>query len=105
MEKTIVLSGKEHRFRVSAATTYIYRGMFGKDLIRAFQSVGEGADEESVTLMTQLAYTAARQADKTVPPIEDWLEQFETGDLLTEIIPCVAELWRKNIAATATPKK
>lgn len=105
MERTLVINEKEHKFRVSAATTYLYRDMFGKDLIRAFQRVEEGADDESVTLMTQLAYVAAKQGDPNVPPITDWLEQFETGDLLKVILPSVAELWRKNIKATASPKK
>ena len=105
MEKTLVINEKEHKFRVSAATTYLYRDMFGKDLIRAFQRVEEGVDDESVTLMTQLAYVAARQGDPKIPPIEEWLEQFSSGDLLRVIIPCVAELWRKNVKATASPKK
>lgn len=106
MEKTITINDKEYRFRVSAATTYLYREKFGKDLIRAFQLIGDGSDYDgSLELMTELAYIAAKQADKTIPDIGEWLEQFDTGELLKKVIPCVTDLWQKNIRTTVSPKK
>lgn len=105
MEITITINGVEYRFRISAATTYLYKQQFGKDLIKAFQSIEGEDDSESITILGELAYIANKQAGGTDKGFIEWLEQFTTMELYKEILPPVAKLWRDSNKTTSRSKK
>jgi len=110
METTITLNGKDHKFRISAATTYVYRQQFGKDLLREFQRISKNTKKDelpdsAVDVMSEVAYIAAKQADKTIPDIEEWMDQFDLMDFYQIVLPEVFKLWQKTNATTVHPKK
>ena len=82
MEKMVVIDGKEVRFRNSASMLTIYKAQTGRDLLSDFQKMQEAArksksvDFDSETLCA-IAWSMARCADKTVPSLDEWLDQFE----------------------------
>lgn len=107
MEKIIELGTGKVTFRINAATTYLYRQKFRKDLVRTFQRLSEDSEsEDTFEAMSQLAYIAAFQADKkiTSDPAE-WLEQFDLNEFITVVIPAVSQLWQESIRTVSEPKK
>lgn len=110
MEKTISLNGKDHKFRITAATTFLYRQYFNKDLLREFQKIsktkkGEIPDSAMET-MAEVAFIAAKQADKDVAnDLLEWMDQFDIMDFYQMVIPAVFELWQSTNKTTVFPKK
>lgn len=110
METIINVNGKDHKFKITAATTYIYRQEFGKDLLREFQKISKTKKGElpdsAVDMMGEVAYIAAKQADKTVPAdITEWMDQFDLLDFYQVVLPEVFRLWQKTNTTTVRPKK
>lgn len=107
MEKTIELGTKSVKFCINAATTYLYRQKFRKDLVRTFQRLSEEPEnDETFEALSQLAYIAAKQADKTIPDDpSEWLAGFGLNDFITKIVPAVSELWQESIRTVSEPKK
>lgn len=110
MEKTITLNDKEYKFKLTAATTYLYRQKFGKDLIREFQRITKSKKgdipDSAVDTLSEVAYIAAKQADRTITddPAE-WMDQFSLMDFYNVILPAVSALWQESIQTTVKPKK
>ena len=110
METTITLNEKEYRFRLSAATTYIYHRKFGKDLIREFQKLGKGKknelDDGAIDTMSEVAYIAAKQADPNLTDdVAEWMDQFDLMDFYQVILPEVFRLWQNTTKTQVKPKK
>lgn len=110
MEKTINVNGTDHKFKITAATTYIYRQEFGKDLLMEFQKISKNKKGElpdsAIDMMGEVAYIAAKQADKTVSEsITEWMDQFDLLDFYQIVIPEVFSLWQKTNQTTVSPKK
>ena len=104
MEKTIIVSGKEVKFKATAGLNYRYREKFNRDFLKDLQGLqkkleqnkNEGNEFEIIDLQMfeRIAWTMAKTADKTIPDIEEWLDQFDMfaiTQILPEILSLVAE--------------
>ena len=114
-EKTVVISGKEVRFRSSAAIPRLYRIKFKRDIFKDLTKLeksykgktddGEEMQIEDLEIFENVAYIMARQADPTVPMDPDeWLDQFDMFSIY-EILPEILKLWGDNMLAEVQSKK
>lgn len=107
VEKTIEVSGKEVKFRSSAAVPRLYRAKFKRDIFKDFskleKSYKDNADEgeafaiEDLEIFENVAYIMAYHADPTIPgTIEDWLDQFDMFSIY-QVLPEILEMWGTNM--------
>ena len=114
-EKTVLISGKEVRFRSSAAVPRLYRIKFKRDIFKDLTKLeksykgktddGEEMQIEDLEIFENVAYIMAYHADPTIPKtIDEWLEQFEMFSIY-EILPEILELWGTNLITDVDAKK
>lgn len=116
LEKTVLISGKEVKFKSSAAIPRLYRIKFGRDIFtdlnkleKAYkENAGKEASEmeiEDLTIFENVAYIMNLHGDPSVPPtIDEWLEQFEMFSIY-EVLPEILELWGSNVLTRIDSKK
>lgn len=113
LEKTITISGREVRFRASAATPRLYRAKFRRDIFRDLSLLQKAAKDSSedgfeitdLELFENVAYIMAFQADDGVPASPDaWLDQFDMLSIY-EVLPELLELWGENVMTESKAKK
>ena len=115
VEKTIEVSGKEVKFRSSAAVPRLYRAKFKRDIFKDFskleKSYKDNADEgeafaiEDLEIFENVAYIMAYHVDHSIPAtIEDWLDEFEMFSIY-EVLPEILELWGMNLQTEIESKK
>lgn len=118
MEKTIVIDGKNVRFKSTGATPLRYKAQFGKDYFKEILKMGvyeklsklntkniknikpedlEGLDFE---VFYNIAWTLAKTADKEISDPITWLDTFDVFPMV-EIIPELTDL----ITASLDSKK
>ena len=114
-EKTVVISGKEVRFRSSAAIPRLYRIKFKRDIFKDLSKLeasykgktddGEELQIEDLEIFENVAYIMAWHADSTIPrTIDEWLEQFEMFSIY-EVLPEILQLWGTNMITDVESKK
>ena len=114
-EKTILVNGKEVRFRASAAIPRLYRIKFKRDIFKdlaKLESSYKGKNEdgteiqiEDLEIFENVAYIMAFHADPSIPgTIDEWLEQFEMFSIY-EILPEILDLWGTNLITDVQSKK
>ena len=114
-EKTVLVSGKEVRFRSSAAIPRLYRIKFKRDIFKDLSKLeasykgkaddGEELQIEDLEIFENVAYIMAYHADHTIPDnIDDWLDQFEMFSIY-EVLPEILELWGSNLVTDVASKK
>ena len=105
-EKTVLISGKEVRFRSSAAIPQLYRIKFKRDIFKGLTKLEKSykgkADEgkemqiEDLEIFENVAYIMAWHADPTIPgTIEKWLDEFEMFSIY-QVLPEILKLWGAN---------
>lgn len=107
VNKTVVIDGKEVRFRASAAVPRLYRNRFGKDIFTDLNKLSGQTefDVESLEMFENIAYIMAYHADPTIPQTaDDWLEGFNTFSIY-EVLPEIVELWGMNMKSNVNSKK
>ena len=115
LEKTVLVSGKEVRFRSSAAVPRLYRIKFKRDIFKdlsKLESSYRGKTEdgaeiqiEDLEIFENVAYIMAWHADPTIPgTIEEWLDEFEMFSIY-EILPEILDLWGSNLVTDIQSKK
>ena len=115
LEKTVMVSGKEVRFRASAAIPRLYRIKFKRDIFKdlsklesSYKGKSEDGTEiqiEDLEIFENVAYVMAYHADNSIPAsIEDWLDQFDMFSIY-EVLPQILELWGENLVTDVTSKK
>lgn len=123
MDKIIEIDGKEIKFRATARTPRLYRGLLMRDLIKDMNSLAksykrvqearkndpEAADSltiEDLTIFENAAFVMAKQAnpDMEEKTADDWLDSFSMFSIW-EILPQILDLWKLNNLQTSTPKK
>lgn len=97
MEKIIKIGEKDVRLKANAMQAIIYRREFGRDIMEVQGSLISMVDidskgKTSVNLagvkgidgvgIVQIIWTMAKAADDTIPPLEQWLEQFDTFPIM-----------------------
>ena len=114
-EKTVLVSGKEVRFRSSAAVPRLYRIKFKRDIFKDLSKLeasykgktddGEELQIEDLEIFENVAYIMAFHADPAIPgTIDEWLEQFEMFSIY-EVLPEILQLWGTNLITDAESKK
>ena len=114
-EKTVLVSGKEVRFRSSAAVPRLYRIKFKRDILKDLSKLeasykgktddGEELQIEDLEIFENVAYIMAFHADPTVPgTIEEWLDEFDMFSIY-QVLPEILELWGANLVTDIESKK
>ena len=114
-EKTVLVSGKEVRFRSSAAIPRLYRIKFKRDIFKDLTKLeasykgktdnGAEMQIEDLEIFENVAYIMALHADHTIPDtIDAWLDEFEMFSIY-EILPEILDLWGSNLVTDIQSKK
>lgn len=111
MEKTIVIDGKEVKFKSTGAIPKRYKAQFGRDFFADLFSMESVIKKKNVTaddirkinfdVFYDMAWTLAKTADHAIPDPLTWLDTFESFPII-EIMP---ELQEMLAATIATQKK
>lgn len=108
-EKKILIGGKEIPLKTSAYTPLLYANLFNanifaemQDIITAAANNGSVPFEKVITLY-RLAYCMAKHADPKLPPMDEWMDQFDVYDI-PEIAGELIELWAADASSQSTPK-
>ena len=115
LEKTVLISGKEVRFRSSAAVPRLYRIKFKRDIFKDLSKLeasykgknddGEELQIEDLEIFENVAYIMAWHADPTIPgTIEEWLDEIEMFSIY-QVLPEILELWGANLVTDIESKK
>lgn len=126
MDRIIEIDGKNVKFRATARTPRLYRGILGRDMIqdmnklrkayRKATEIKEDATEEEkleaqmsaadLEIFENAAYIMARHAtpDNIPDNPDEWLDSFNMFSIY-QILPKLLELWALNNATTSTAKK
>ena len=122
MDRIIEIDGKSVKFRATARTPRLYRGIIAIILalaaILSFAACGgkEDATEEEkleaqmsaadLEIFENAAYIMARHAtpDNIPDNPDDWLDSFHMFSIY-QVLPKLLELWALNNATTSTAKK
>lgn len=114
MEKTIVIDGKEVKFKSNGSTARRYKMQFGRDFISDIFKLAPLAklDPENITqeaiealdieIFEDFAWALAKTADKDLPDPLMWLDGFEEFPIF-DILPDIQDMLITNI--TQTKKK
>jgi hypothetical protein len=115
MEKTLVIDGKQVRFKSNAATPLRFKAQFGKDFFKEIyklNAIGELTDKDGhfnyevlekldFDFFYNIIWTLAKTANPSIPDPITWLDQFDEFPLM-EIIPKLQDL---IIASIQSKKK
>jgi hypothetical protein len=104
MEKTLIIDGKEVRFKSNAATPIRYKTQFGKDFFAELIKMGSIETDPSALdfeVFYNIAWTMAKTADPHIPDPVTWLDQFEEFP----IIDIISELKDMIISTMQSKKK
>ena len=115
LEKTIMIDGKEVKFKASAAIPRLYRIQFGRDIYRDIASLDQAMkksnpehselDLPSLEVFENIAYIMAKHADPSIPDTpEEWLDEFNTFSIY-QVLPKIIELWGLNMKTDVEAKK
>ncbi len=114
MEKIINISGKKIKLASTAGTLHRYRMQFKRDLTKDILSLEntfkaikqDNADFTALDLelFENIAWSLARTADSSIPPIEEWLDQFETFDIY-RVLPVIMEMLSSNFQTVNNDEK
>jgi len=112
MEKTILIDGKDVRFKSTAATPLRYKAQFGKDLFSEVVKLNQlgklklknDEDEpnyEAFALIDfevfyNIIWSLAKSADTSIPEPIAWLDKFEEFPMF-EILPELQDLMAHSI--------
>ena len=124
MEKIVKVKEYEFPVRSSAATLLSYRRNFGrdgmKDLLALVKNFGNKNADDADSMVQTLAdgsfemdtlyryiWTFAKSADKTIPPLEEWLDTFDVPALefVAEVFPQVSDLLFSMAKTNVVPRK
>lgn len=106
MEKTLNISGKEIKLKSTAGTMMRYRNNFNRDFLKDLINLQEKLKERAengtqfqavdLDIFEKIAWCMAKTADDSIPQIENWLDQFETFDIM-QVLPQIMELLVGNM--------
>ena len=106
-EKVLTISGKEVKFKITGATPLMYMSMFQSDFLKDFMAMEKAQRNDEAPDMIvfyKVAYCLAKKADDEIPSMEDWLDSFEDGFPIAEVLQEIMPLIQMNFSNTA-PKK
>lgn len=112
MEKVIIIDGKEVKLAATSGALYRYREEFKSDFLRDLTDLesklkkikkSENQDENrleefkqcQLEMFERIAYTMAKTADPSIPPIDRWLDNFNMFSIY-EVLPEIMEIASSN---------
>lgn len=114
MEKTLNIGNKEIKMKSTAGTMMRYRNNFNRDFIKDLMNlqkkltnkIDNGTEFEAIDLdiFEKIAWCMAKTADNNIPDIENWLDQFDTFDIM-QVLPEIMELLVANMEQINSKKK
>ena len=114
MEKVINIGGKEIKLKSTAGTMMRYRNNFNRDFIKDLISLQTKLQEKAETgtqfealdldLFEKIAWCMAKTADDSIPDIENWLDEFDTFDIM-QVLPELMNLLVANMEQINAKKK
>ena len=121
MDKTIIIDGREIKFRATARTPRLYRMLTNRDMIKDMNILAKAFKEseklkseggfgnlttQHLVIFEDSAYVMARHADPDMKEqtADEWLDTFNMFDIYA-IFPQIFELWNLNTVQTAESKK
>jgi len=122
MERIIKVGEYKFPAKSTAASLISYKSNFGRDglmdvfsLAKSFKSDKNGnLDVDNINMegfnidvFFRFLWVFAKASDKTIPPLEQWLERFEMPpfDFASEALPQVADLLGTTVKGSVQPKK
>lgn len=98
MEKALVIGGKPVRFKATAATLIRYKSEIGREfladcaLLERFVTINEDGETKiknvealNLDVVYGIAWAMAKTADREVPDMLTWLDDFEEFDVAAVI--------------------
>ena len=97
MEKIIKIGDKDVKLKANAMQAIIYRREFGRDIMEVqgsimkmmkFDNAGnatfnfDGIGNLDSVGIVQIIWTMAKAADASIPPLEQWLDQFDAFPIM-----------------------
>ena len=107
-EKTVKIGDKEVKLKTSGYTPLLYSDLFGSNIFAEMQEIIESAGTtgtvpfSKIITLYRLSYCMAKQADDSIPPLEEWMDQFDVYDI-PEIAGELIELWALDNRQQSTP--
>lgn len=86
MERALIIDGKAVTFKSNAAIVMFYKANFASDffadILKLEKSIGADGktinhDYFEMDLFYRMAWVYAKMADKSIPPLLEWLETFD----------------------------
>ena len=110
MIEAIQIGEKTVKLKATGNTPRKYRELFNKDLIVEMQRFIFHIKDGTLTgdfdfgTIERLAYTMALQYDSEIGTIDDWLDQFDIGDIYGAM-RSILGVWNRSKETTTEQKK
>lgn len=108
MKRTINIDGIPVEMKCTAATPSFYRDIFGRDLFIEFQQLGKTVQKNGnvdFSIVENLAYTMAYQANRDIGTQIEWLDQFDHATALMDAMKDILDLYVDGLHTISTSKK
>lgn len=117
MKKTITIDGIDVEMKCTGATPSFYRELFKRDLFIEFAQLSKkyrkNENGEMVvdnfdldfSIIENLAYTMAYQADRSIGSKLEWLDQFEHSSAILDVMEEILDLYTSGLTTTSELKK
>lgn len=99
MEKTLIIDGKQIRFKHTGGTLMRYRNQFNSEFFADLSALGAAqsdATKVNFAVIENMIWAFAKTADNSVPDPQTWYDSFEEIDIL-EVWGELAELTAKAL--------
>lgn len=106
--KMVKIGDKEVAMKTSAYTPLLYANLFGANIFAEMNDIITSAGAtgvvpfDKIIVLYRLAYCMAKQADESLPPMEEWMDQFDVYDI-PEIASDLISLWAMENKQMSTP--
>lgn len=106
--KTIQISGIDVPLKTSAYTPVLYSNLYNANIFAEMQDIITVAGQtgtvpfDKIIVLYRLAYCMAKHADPNLPPLEEWLDQFDVYDI-PSIAGDLIGLWAADSQSQSTP--
>lgn len=114
MEKVLKIGDKEVKMKSTAGTMLRYRNYFNRDFIQDLiklqtklnDKIDKNQEFEAIDLeiFERIAWCMAKTADNNIPEMENWLDDFETFDIM-QVLPEIMGLLVQNMEQVNNKKK
>ena len=112
MERIVKVAGEKIGLKVSAGTVRAYRDTFGRDLILDMGAVEADIlgsktrtlSASSAEIAENAIYIMAKEFDKSIGSIEEWLEQYSPYFIYGAVVHAIG-MWHDNLKTLNESKK